>query len=283
MGGFRTITRIPEITLGIQNITPPGAMYIQQDDQLFVQFQSTAATDILVTGRLLIATGEIVPFQFTFTSTGGSGSVTFRRPLAEGFLLSVAVNIPVSGFQRGQVYLKVLVQRGGIVGENLAAVLIQGYVSSTEFLTWPGGTIGDSREGRGFLRSITGTDPAAGAEISETVPANRLWYLHAITSQLVTAVGGADRRTILLLDDGTNVLARAPSGATQTAATTFNYSGYHAATVTSAVSISSEIMFSLPDRILLRAGYRIRTTTVNLAAGDNWGAPQLAVEEWLQF
>jgi hypothetical protein len=32
----------------------------------------------------------------------------------------------------------------------------------------------------------------------------------------------------------------------------------------------------------LKAGWQIRTTTVNLQAGDNWGAPQLLVEEWLE-
>ena len=39
--------------------------------------------------------------------------------------------------------------------------------------------------------------------------------------------------------------------------------------------------FSWRDLILL-AGHRIRTSTSSLQAGDDWGAPQLLVEEWLE-
>lgn len=285
MAAGATVILVPEreITLGTRQITPPQAWYVQREDQLYVRFQSSAAVTFIVTIRLLIASGEIIPMRFDFTSTGGSGNVTFRRELAEGFLLSAVVAIGFAGTQRGQSYIQVGIFRGALVDDGIAAVLLSGYVTGFMAIGWPGAAIEDSLSGRGFRRSITGTNPAAGAEISETVPTNRVWRLHGISATLVTAAGGSDRRAILLIDDATNVVTRSSSGATHAGGTTFNYSGFHAPTQTSAVTGASEIAWPLPRELLLQPGWRIRTATGNLAAGDDWSAPQLAVEEWQQF
>jgi hypothetical protein len=91
-------------------------------------------------------------------------------------------------------------------------VLLQGYVTDTSRLSFPGSPIRSSIEGPGVLRSITGTNPAANAEISETVPTNARWRVHAIRFTLVTDANVANREVALTLDDGAAVFARSPPG-----------------------------------------------------------------------
>jgi len=45
---------------------------------------------------------------------------------------------------------------------------------------------------------------------------------------------------------------------------------------------NSFITVAIPGLVFLMGGDRIRTSTGSLQAGDNYGAPQLLVEEWLE-
>ena len=62
-------------------------------------------------------------------------------------------------------------------------------------------TINDNLDGPGTIQSITGTDPSAGNEISQTVPANTIWRLWGMYATLVTDAGVADRRASRYIDD----------------------------------------------------------------------------------
>lgn len=75
----------------------------------------------------------------------------------------------------------------------------------------------------GILKVVSGADPAAGAEVSDAVPAGKTWRLHGVLLQLVTSATAATRRTHLVLDDGTTVFYRRGSNATQAASLTQNY------------------------------------------------------------
>jgi len=130
----------------------------------------------------------------------------------------------------------------------------------------------------GRLLSIIGTDPAAGAEISETVPARRRWIVRSIFLSLATDVTVAVRRIRLIIDDGTNTLLEFHLATTQTASLTYYYSFCNIAaqeTLVGSRCFAPLPIFSLP------AGSRIYTVTSDIKAGDNFGAPQLLVEEWI--
>jgi len=90
----------------------------------------------------------------------------------------------------------------------------------------------------------------------------------------------ANRRPTCAFDDGTTIFARAAINANLTASQSpvisFIPSG-------AAENVSGSIVTgAIPPDLALSAAFRIRTVTVNLQAGDNWGAPQLIVEEWLE-
>lgn len=146
------------------------------------------------------------------------------------------------------------------------------------FSIHPAFSAGAAPDGPGTIRSITGTDPAAGAEISETVPADARWRLMGVGLTLVTDATAANREVRLVIDDGTTIIAEIPAGVTQVASETRRYS-FGAGFPRGAGAQSLNVIAPLPP-VVLGAGYRVRTLTTNLQAGDNYGAPQLLVEEW---
>jgi hypothetical protein len=130
--------------------------------------------------------------------------------------------------------------------------------------------------GPGTTKSIIGTDPAAGSEISETVPANAIWKWIAGLGTLVTDATVADRRVHVTLDNGTSPWWEGVSSSIQAASLTNKYNiGAPVAAV-----IDTAHFIALPIDTYLKGGDRIITVTDLLKAGDNWGAPQFRVEEW---
>lgn len=138
--------------------------------------------------------------------------------------------------------------------------------------------IDGSKEGRGTFQSIAGTDPAAGAEISETVPANTIWLLSSVRFTLVTDANADIRQVHLTLGDGTITLLNLPTTGTQIESLTRNYNAHELGGLI--VPTGSEIDIGLPSDLILPGGFEIATETTLFKAGDNFGAPQLSVEAW---
>lgn len=129
-------------------------------------------------------------------------------------------------------------------------------------------------DGPGAYLSLTGTNPAAGIEIIETVPTNTIWRLWGAYASLVTDATAANRRVKVLIDDGTNTVFPSDSSAVQIASQTEYYIiGPHSGVV-------ADHWIPTPTGMLMLAGWRMQTSTTLIKAGDNWSAPQLTVEAW---
>ena len=94
---------------------------------------------------------------------------------------------------------------------------------------------------------------------------------------LVTSGAGSARNVHFFFDDGTNIYLRVTNDQGQAISLTQIYSvanGVH-------MGFASPNIQSLPSPsgLYLPAGHRILEGTNNFQAGDNWGAPQLLVEE----
>ncbi len=129
---------------------------------------------------------------------------------------------------------------------------------------------------------LTGTDPAANVEISETVPAGKWWKLLGVVATLVTDAGVANRSVVFTLDDGTTEYWRSKAGGNQTASQTSVYQ----LAVDQVDDISApnvKQILNLQDLFVLGSGYRIKTITANRQATDNWGAPKLFVIEYSDY
>lgn len=267
-----------EITRAL--VQPPARVYLTLNDRLYIRSRnSLAAVALRIAGRFLTADGEIVPFQFTHTPATDRSASFESFQLAEGYLLSAVVFPSTGAPTRGQTFVEIGFVRGIGAAVDVLDVLAKDYVAEAEPLAFPGSPIRSSLEGPGAIRSITGTDPAAGVEISEAVPTDARWLLHSITATLVNDATVANRNGVLTFDDGTTVFWRADPGSTVGASGTaiFTGSGYGERPPTN-TSNRYWIMPSMP----LGAGFRVATLTNNLQAADNWGAPQLLVEEWIE-
>lgn len=129
-------------------------------------------------------------------------------------------------------------------------------------------------------RVVTGTDPAATAEVSVTVTAGKEWRVESVKFVLVTNATVANRLPAISIDDGTTEFWRFRSTVAQTASLTWTY--YFLASIDTEINRSAvnEMYEPLPSGLLLGPGWRILTTTAGIQTGDNYGAPVLYVTEF---
>jgi len=259
-----------------------GGFYFAGDDQLRItSWNSLANVRVVVTGRFVHADdGHIEAFSEVHTPNTNRTAASDTYGRARGWLTDLSVLVTGATPQRGQTFVRVDVVRGLGAGAIALSTFIQGYVTATQRLAYPGSIVSDSLTGPGTMRSITGTDPAAGSEISETVPTGARWRYVSLRASLVTDATVANRTPNIFFDDGANVYAAAGVNFNHAASTTLAYS-FDAVAVTQ-VQTSLNAQVSTPGNLVLAAGHRFRTSTGSLQAGDNWGAPQYAVEEWLE-
>lgn len=130
----------------------------------------------------------------------------------------------------------------------------------------------------GEIVTVIGTDPAAGAEVSQTVPATYYWRIMSARVAFVTDATVANRFPTLTIDDGTTVVGTFATGtaipASQTAAITW-------ADTSGIIAPAAGLHLApFPVSIILPAGYRVRTVTTGIVAGDNYGAPAFLIERW---
>jgi hypothetical protein len=273
----------PQARLGfdLRAIVPPSGHIVSSNDTLFIRvWNSTPGLTLTVRGHQLVEDGEVHEFQFPIVPTTNRAPSLQTQPLANGILLDLAVFADAGAPLRGQCFVQAGIIGTGDLTQRPSALLISDYVLDQCGLGWPGAQITNPLDGRGFLRAIVGTDPAAGVEISETVPANARWLFYSMTAQLVTAVAVANRFPNLAFDDGANVYFRMGNNSAQAASLTRVWIFSAAPTVTQ-LSGTSLLIVGAPV-IYLLAGHRLRTITENFQAADNWGAPVYLVEEWIE-
>lgn len=259
----------------------PAAFYCTGEESIRVtSFGSVAANALTLRTRFLTIDGDVVPSSDRHVPNADRTSATSETPLGRGWLLGCEIFASTGTPRIGQTFVLVEVIRGSGTSATVLQTLVQGYVTDTQRLGYPGAPPRWSTDGVGVMRSITGTDPIAGAEVSETVPTNARWRLRGFTVQLASDATVATRRVILQIDDGATLCWAAQAMDAQVASLTRQYSfpvaGAYVVAQTSTIGIPG------PEGFQLQGGFRIRTATQNLQVTDNYGAPQLLVEEWIE-
>lgn len=244
-----------------------------KDIELAVAVWASTSKTVKVTG--ITRRGYI---NVTYKHVAGDRSVESVRQGLTDFPIFVRAGI-TGNSPPGRVYAQVMVRMGGAT----LYPLITGYLFSGLNLSWPVGRNAEAfLDGPGYPHSLLGTDPAANVEISETVPTNAYWDLESIRCTLVCDANVADRTVNLIIDDGANVLYTLPAGAVITANETKTCIWVKDwARAEAAFDAADEIRTPLPHDLLLPQAYRVRTSTTNLQATDNFAAPRLKLREWL--
>jgi hypothetical protein len=276
-----------DVPFDLSHVLPAPLVYLTCNDALWLRaYNSLTGAELEVRGRLLLPNGELFVFQQKVAPTSDRGandvSLDFGLPrdIAGYFLLNLAVVRSAGVMRRGHCFVQLAIFRGSDVSGFRHQILAAGYVALDLALSWPGSGIRSPLEGPGALRSVLGTDPAAGVEISETVPAHARWRLWAMRAVLVTGPTAGNRSARFYLDDGATTLLSFPAQTNHPASLSYNYDiaayGFQPA------FNAGEVSISIPSGLLVFGGWRLRTSTAGLLAEDNWGAPQLMVEEWIE-
>ena len=283
MADFQTpiLTLSPGVTFDASDVSPNNGVYITPADTLFLTVWSLlAGQTVQVSSRIILPDGTISFNVWQYITLGNRQNerATFNVP--EGFLISLNVISLGTGQQRGTLFVAVQVQRGAFGNFLLGQTLCQGYVTQQSNVFYPGAQDGYAFEGRGHIRTITGTTPAAGAEVSEVVPAGAMWRVIAFNYNLITSATVAGRQSTLTYTDGLNIYALMSPPSAQPASNSDQYHWGDGLALTS--GFNGIFNAPLVREAYLTAGLRIQTETILIQTGDQYSGVTYLVEEWLQ-
>jgi hypothetical protein len=273
-------TRKPRISFNVADVPPTQFLYLQDNDFISLNILSNAGATPSVTAKYRYLTPDNEVKEGSAVT--GSGSF-FQFIIGEGWLLSLALSTNASD-STIWTYVQVLLERQSLTvhGTNTDyEVIWEGYVPQRIAEGWPDTPSKQISDGAGTLRSITGTTPAAGAEINEVVPTFRRWLLLALKASLTTGVAVANRFPGVRITDGalTSYLIHVSIAQAASLTQGFNFApGQPFFNDT-----TGNFLIPLPQPIWLKAGFQLKTDTVALQAADQWTAPQYLVMEWGQW
>lgn len=130
-----------------------------------------------------------------------------------------------------------------------------------------------------YLRLVTVTQPAAGADWRHTAPGQGIQRVVAARALLTASAAAANRLVSLVLSDGTDDYAIAPTTTAITATLAVPVSTFPGAQAGGAVTTALTAP-SPSDGWMLLPGWSLRTVTAALDAGDQWSAIRLWVVEY---
>jgi len=255
---------------------------ITAEDKLYIAIWNSASSpDIKLKGRMITKAGEIYLINREYApTTDRIKNEYYIDDLPEGVIISLVV-LPNFTTRRGQTFIHVSLLQGLKQKTQRHTILLQNYLEAEMALSYPGSKIISSTEGPGVPRLVTGSNPAVGAEVSESVPINARWKVKRVRNVLTTDDTVVNRTPRLLLDDGTSTIYERDTGATQPASETRQHdwvAGYPVVDT----SYAGGIRVPLIEDAILFQGWRIRTFTSNMQAGDKYSAPLIYVEEWIE-
>jgi len=192
------------------------------------------------------------------------------------FPIAITIDEPAGGVRRGQIWCRGSLLLGGFPVYQYFAQ----YLTDENHPFWPPGLFEDNLAPPGFLRRET-VSPTAGSEISFSVPTNARWRIHSLRYKFVTDATITTRRINIIVDDGVNTLIWLPCKVTQ-AESLIRYYNFVPGDIDETAFTNTEIRASLPNPLILFQGWRIRTSTTNLQAGDAFSGVNLVIEEWLE-
>lgn len=264
-------------------VSAPGP-YLEFGEFLYLEASSTdASATVRFSGKFLSTDNEIRSFteDMVITGTGNQTAVTSR--IGPCWLLGFSVRVVAGTITDREIVASVHVARASASTPVHVMTLASGEVTNTRALGLGAFTIASSVTAAATApyetpAVTTGSDPAAGAEWSVTVPANTIWKVYAVRASLVTDATVASRQPAIIIDDGATTLYQVYSGLSCTASATFAISWAQLGASLGGVNTSLGAMAPFP--LWLAAGYRIRSSTGSLQAGDNWGAPTVLYTTW---
>ena len=158
-------------------------------------------------------------------------------------------------------------------------LLTQGTPNGMSGITWPTQNEPSVGERKGYCCRYEGANPAAGAQVSQTVRSREGWEMHGFHVQLVTDATAATRHVVLRIRMGGSYLY-IPAFASQAASLTKRYMFYVGAQGLNDAE-NNIIVTPFPPNLFLTSNNEFDTVTAGMQAGDNFGAPTYLFQKHL--
>ena len=129
------------------------------------------------------------------------------------------------------------------------------------------------------VKTIAIPDPAAGAELSYTVPSGVVLLVLSFYARFTADVTAVNREPALALSDGTRTLSINQADRSVGASTGIILSWADSIESDSNPPVSGRVRVALQTALLL-PGWAIGTETTNLQAGDQWSNVTIYCIEW---
>jgi hypothetical protein len=301
---FKT-TSLPAITrFRWVDVDPPSSLYLLRDDILFMQGinANPLASEVLQFFYRFLRTPEVQGGQPSDLATPGGArhvvdygiiesgldgvfpgpgpsAASTTRTLGEGYLLSMAVNCGGNGL-RGATFARVAILRGGNTLQFAAQVLLADYVTLFAPIGWPGARILHPSEGPGWRHSVQVANPVAGADWAMTIGAFTRRSVISFSATFTASAAVASRNITIIVDDATNTLWQDDVSVAVTASQTASING--AQTNVPVGVIATTLFVTLPPGMILPPTFRLRASTANIQAADQWSNIWFQVEDWLE-
>ena len=255
-----------------------GSIYLRMEDEVRLSvFTTTGSLTITLNGMLIDLEGNVNTFQLVLAPTGSGSRESTTAVLGPGFLLysypTLSGGTPAVGAVTVSLELLQSHNTGGPIVKQLlfGALTAQGYFPNVQV----GNTVtvsGTSTVSNLPTPSlITVTSPAAGANFTATVPANRVWEVFHVSYKFVASAQVATRNLFLLIASGGATIAElsGDSGyvANDTAILTFAFQTDMTELVVTGQPPSER---RASFRMILDAGATITTQTDNIQTGDQY-------------
>jgi len=266
----------PEVHFDRRRAGPWGAIYTGPDDWLQTNvLTSVATTGLTIYLRYLTADGRMHYEQESLDGAALNTLTQVARRLSEGWLLGCAASNFGGGLASGSTFVSVALQNSGPAIRAPHTLLAQGYVTSTQVVTWPAEIIppAGARVFSQFSASL-----AVGTDISFAVPAGKQWTPLLLIGTLVTSATVSTRTVQIRMTDGTHTLFQDAGEGSQAASLTQTYSFSTSARFETAFTLGIAA-YGFPGGVPLQPGWVIGTVTNNIQAGDQWTNVALVVAE----
>lgn len=140
----------------------------------------------------------------------------------------------------------------------------------------------DTDDASRIVRVVNLPNPAAGADLTFTVPGDQIWRPISLRALLTTAIAVANRAVRLTVAIGGEEITRIPAAAVQAGSLAVVYTAARTGHSTSLVADGATAVIGIPELVLM-GGTTISTSTANLQAADQWSGVRIAVETAYTF
>lgn len=259
-------------------VLSPFPFGLSDDDNLrVVTVNAAAGVSLEVHYRLLAKDGSVKPGLFKQVPTSNRTATSTDFAMAGGFVTNITVVATAGTPKIGQTFVIVQIIRGVGATAIVLGTMLQGYVTTTQSLGWPGSAVVSSTEGEPCVRTIIGT-ATGGADATETVPTGARWELLSVRALATNSAAGIATPVRCRLDDGSNIYSEVYTpnygGVSTVNPVCFGENG---PTGSAAITGGVAVFGTLPINRML-AGHRF--TLHSDSGGNTWAAPVYTVREW---